>query len=267
MTSLDGLVAIVTGGASGIGRAAAFRLAAAGAALVLVDRNQEGAEQVATAVDQAGGRARALAADVAALDDIERTVATAVERFGRIDILFNNAGISRSNPFLEVTPEEWDTQFAVNARGAFFLLQAVARQMVGQEPLAGRGVRGKIVNTASLAAFRPAVVTAAYSATKAVVVNFTRSAALALAPAHITVNAICPGYVDTPLVRDIVAPEIEQASGWAPGEYQQRRSAAVPWGRFARPEEIADLCLFLAGPASDYITGQSINIDGGINMG
>lgn len=265
MGKLDGQTAIVTGGASGIGRATALRFCEEGATVLVADIDTEGAEQVVAELPSRGDQVIALAVDVSQLPDIDRMVEEAVSIFGRIDILFNNAGISHAKPFLEVTPQEWDRQFAVNAKGAFFVLQAVARQMCQQAPVPGRGVRGKIINTASLAAFRPAAVTAAYSATKAVVVNFTWSAAQALAPYRINVNAICPGYVETPIY-DIVAPQIEAAYGWEAGEYRPQRAATIPWERFAQPEEVAGLCVFLAGPDSDYMTGQAINFDGGVNM-
>lgn len=264
MGKLDGHVALITGGASGIGRATAFRFVEEGAAVVVADTNSKRAEDVASDLQVRGGRVIPVTVDVSLLPDISRMVLATVEAFDRIDILVNNAGIIRVTPLLEVTPEAWDQQFAVNARGAFFVLQAVARQMCRQTPLPGREVRGKIINTASLAAFRPSAVTAVYSTTKAVVVNFTWAASQAFASSRITVNAICPGYVDTPLI-DTFASDIEAASGWETGQYRLRRAATIPWGRFARSDEIAGLCLFLAGPDSDYITGQAINVDGGVN--
>ncbi|MEM7343601.1 MAG: glucose 1-dehydrogenase [Chloroflexota bacterium] len=265
MGQLEGIVAIITGGGSGIGQAAARRFRAEGAKLAIVDINEAAATQTAAELQQDGGQAISIAADVSQLSGIERIVNETTKAFGRIDVLFNNAGINISQPFFELTFAEWDTQFGVNARGAFFLLQQVARQMSTQTPLANREVRGKIINTASLAAFRPVGETAAYSATKAVVVNFTRSAAHALATHKINVNAICPGYVKTPIY-DTVGPQIEAANDWQPGEYFVRRSANIPWGRFGESEEMAGLSVFLAGPDSDYITGQAINFDGGVNM-
>lgn len=266
MGQLQNQVAIITGGASGIGRATAARFVAEGAAVVIVDVSASAAHAAAAEL-QAGRKQAAIAvvADISDLSTIEGIVGETLKSYGRIDILFNNAGINISAPFFEVTEKDWDRQFAVNARGAFFLLQAVARQMSQQEPLPGREVRGKVINIASLAAFRPAAETAAYSASKAAVVNFTRSAALALAPHRINVNAICPGYIKTPIY-DTVAPQIEAANYWQPGEYFQRRAANIPWGRFGEPEEVAGLSVFLAGPDSDYLTGQAISFDGGVNM-
>ena len=259
---LDGRTVLITGAARGIGAAAARRLAAEGARLVLADVNAEGAEKLAA---QLGGVA--VAADVTRRDDVERMVEQPYRRWGRLDVLFNNAGVIKIQPLLEVTEEEWDRVITVNLRAVFFVLQAAARRMVAQEPIAGSELRGKLIQTASIAAYRGASpLTAPYAASKAGVVSITRSAAQALAPRRVTSNCICPGAVDTAMWRQIDR-EWNALEGWPEGEAWKRRTSAIPLGRHETPDDVAGLVAFLAGPDSDYMTGQAINIDGGLVMG
>lgn len=260
MGVLDGRVAIVTGGGSGIGRAVALRFAREGADVVVADVNAESGSAVAAEVRAIGRRGLAVPTDVADIDQVQALVDRTVAEFGRIDVLMNNAGIVQVRRLLDLTPEDWDRMFAVNARGAFFVMQRVARQMVRQQ-------RGKIINTASIAAWRGGLpVTVHYAATKAVVVSFTRTAAQALAPYHVNVNAICPGVVETPMWAKIDE-EWSALEGWPRGEAWRRRTAGIPLGRPETPEDVTGLCVFLAGPDSDYLTGQAINVDGGLVMG
>jgi meso-butanediol dehydrogenase / (S,S)-butanediol dehydrogenase / diacetyl reductase len=259
---LEGRVVLVTGAAGGIGAATARRLAAEGARLVLADVNAEGVEKLAAELGQV-----AVAADVSRRDDIERMVEEPYRRWGRLDVLFNNAGVVKIQPLLDVTEEEWDRVITVNLRAVFFVLQAAARRMVEQAPIAGSELRGKLIQTASIAAYRGASpLVAPYAASKAGVVSITRSAAQALAPRRVTSNCICPGQVDTAMWQQIDR-EWNALEGWPEGEAWKRRTAAIPLGRHETPDDVAGLVAFLAGPDSDYMTGQAINIDGGLVMG
>jgi len=259
---LEGRSALITGAAGGIGAATARRLAREGVRLVLSDIDGSAVEQLAAELGQA-----AVQADVTRRDDIDRLVDEPYRRWGRLDILFNNAGVVRVQPMLDVTEEEWDRVLGVNLRGVFFVLQAVARRMVGQAPLPGSELRGKLIQTASIAAYRGgSPLLAPYSASKAAVVNITRSAAQALAPHGITSNCICPGVVDTPMWAQIDQ-EWSTLMGWPRGEAWKRRTALTPLRRPETPDDVAGVVAFLAGPDSDYMTGQAINVDGGMVMG
>jgi meso-butanediol dehydrogenase / (S,S)-butanediol dehydrogenase / diacetyl reductase len=259
---LEGRVVLITGAAGGIGAAAARRLAAAGARLVLADADGPAVDKLAAELGQA-----AVPADVTRAADIERAVDEPYRRHGRLDALFNNAGVIRVQPLLDVTEAEWDRVIGVNLRAVFFVLQAAARRMVRQEPMHGSELRGKLIQTASIAAYRggnPFV--APYAASKAGVVSLTRSAAQALAPHRITSNCICPGAVDTAMWKQIDE-EWTALEGWQRGDAWRRRTSAIPLGRPERPEDVAGVVAFLVGPDSDYMTGQAVNVDGGLVMG
>ena len=259
---LDGRVVLITGAAGGIGAACARRLASEGASLVLSDLDGRGADKLASELGQI-----AVPADVTRQAEIERLVDEAYRRCGRVDVLFNNAGVIRVQRFLEVTEAEWDRVLDVNLRAVFFVLQAVARRMARQEPIAGSELRGKLIQTASIAAYRGgSPLTAPYSASKAAVVSITRSAAQALASDRITSNCICPGAVDTAMWAQIDQ-EWGALEGWERGHAWKRRTAIIPLGRPEAPDDVAGLVAFLAGPDSDYMTGQAINVDGGLVMG
>jgi meso-butanediol dehydrogenase / (S,S)-butanediol dehydrogenase / diacetyl reductase len=253
---------LITGAASGIGAACARRLAQDGAQLLLADINTDGARALADELGQ-----HAVRADVTSTGDIQHMIGTAYQRWGRLDVLFNNAGIPGVRPLLEVTEEEWDRQMAVNLRAVFFVLQAAARRMRHQDLIPGSELRGKIINTASIAAYRGGqAYMVHYAASKAGVVSVTRTAAQVLAPMKITSNCICPGVVDTPLWKEIDA-EWTEIEGWAVGEAWKRRIAGIPLGRAERPEDVASVVSFLASRDSDYMTGQAVHIDGGLVMG
>lgn len=255
-------VVLVTGAARGIGAATARRLAAGGARLILADQDGPGVEKLAGEIGGVG-----IQADVTQAADVERMVEEPYLRWGRLDVLFNNAGVIRLKPFLEVTEDEWDRVMAVNLRAVFFVLQAAARRMAGQDVIPGSELRGKLIQTASIAAYRGgSPLSAPYAATKAGVVSLTRSAAQALAPARITSNCVCPGAVDTAMW-DQIDREWTALEGWTRGEAWKRRTAGIPLGRPERPEDVAGVVAFLAGPESDYMTGQAINVDGGLVMG
>ncbi|MGH7326581.1 MAG: SDR family NAD(P)-dependent oxidoreductase [Candidatus Rokuibacteriota bacterium] len=260
--SLGGRTVLITGAAGGIGAACARRLASEGARLVLSDVDGAAVEKLAGELGQV-----AVAADVTRATEIERLVAEPYRRWGRLDVLFNNAGVIRVQPLLDVTEAEWDRVMNVNLRAVFFVLQAVARRMVKQDPIAGSELRGKLIQTASIAAYRGGgALTGPYSASKAGVVSLTRTAAQVFARDRITSNCVCPGAVDTAMWKQIDR-EWNALEGWAPGEAWTRRTAGIPLGRPETAEDVAGVVLFLAGPDSDYMTGQAIKVDGGLVMG
>jgi D-sorbitol dehydrogenase (acceptor) len=249
-------VAIVTGGGQGIGRAISLRFAQEGARVAVADLRQEGARRVADEIAGAGGQAVALAVDVAEQQQVQRMVDETVASFGGVDVLVNNAGVIRITPFLEITEEEWDSVFDVNCKGLLWCAQAAARQMVAQ----GRG--GKIINLASQAGRRGEALVLTYCASKACVISMTQSMALALAPHKINVNAIAPGIVDTPLW-EWNDRRFAELLGWEIGEPKRRFTEQIPLGRIEQPEDVAGAALFLASADADYITQQTLNVDGG----
>ena len=262
MARLTGRTVLITGAARGIGAACARRLAADGARLVLADLDGAGVEKLADELGQVAVRA-----DVTRNQEIERMLEEPYRRWGRLDVLFNNAGVIRLQPILEVTEAEWDRVMNVNLRAVFFVLQAAARRMMRQEPIPGSELRGKLIHTASIAAYRGGNhLMTPYSASKAGVVSLTRSAAQALAPHRITSNCVCPGAVETAMWEQIDR-EWGALEGLAPGEAWKRRIQPIPLGRPERPEDVASVVAFLAGPDSDYMTGQAVNVDGGLVMG
>ena len=259
---LAGIHALITGAASGIGAACARRLSQDGAQLVLADLNGVGAEALARELGQAY-----VQVDVTRSADIERMLDAAYQRWGRPDVLFNNAGIAQARPLLELTEAEWDRMMAVNLRAVFFVLQATAKRMRQQDLMAGSELRGKMIQTASIAAYRggqPYMVH--YSASKAGVVSVTRTAAQVLAEYKITSNCICPGVVDTPLWAGIDA-DWAEIEGWELGEAWKRRITGIPLGRPEKPDDVAGVVSFLSSRDSDYMTGQAIHIDCGLVMG
>jgi meso-butanediol dehydrogenase / (S,S)-butanediol dehydrogenase / diacetyl reductase len=259
---LAGTHVLITGAASGIGAACARRLAEDGAQLVLADLNGEGAEALARELGQAS-----VQVDVTRSADIERMLDVAYGRWGRLDVLFNNAGIAQARPFLEVSEAEWDRMMAVNLRGCFFVLQASAKRMRHQDLMPGSELRGKAIQTASIAAYRggqPYMVH--YSATKAGVISVTRTAAQVLSEYRITSNCICPGVVDTPMWGRIDA-DWAEIEGLQIGEAWKRRIANIPLGRPEKADDLAGVVSFLSSRDSDYMTGQAIHIDGGLVMG
>jgi meso-butanediol dehydrogenase/(S,S)-butanediol dehydrogenase/diacetyl reductase len=191
-------------------------------------------------------------------------IGRAVEKFGRLDFFVNNAGVVRVRPILELTPEDWDYVNDINARGFFFALQAAARQMLGQAPIAPGRPRGKIINMASIAGRSGRPMFAAYAASKAAAISITQSAAGALAP-DITVNAICPGVVDTEMWR-VIDRQWTEHDGRPVGSAWQDRISGIPMQRPQTPEDVVGMALFLASADSDYITGQSYHVDGGMAM-
>jgi meso-butanediol dehydrogenase/(S,S)-butanediol dehydrogenase/diacetyl reductase len=264
MGRLNGCVALVTGSGRGIGKAMALAYAREGASVVAVDVEEAAARAAAEEIRQLGAQADALRIDLRGPEQCTTMVARAVERFGRLDVLVNNAGVVRVRPLLELTPEDWDFVMDVNARGLFFALQAGARQMMRQSAPAPARPRGKIVNIASIAGRSGRPMFAAYAASKASAISITQSAAMALAP-EVTVNAICPGVVDTEMWRTIDR-EWSEADKRPLGSAWQDRIRGIPMRRPQTPEDLVGMALFLASPDSDYVTGQSYNVDGGVLM-
>jgi D-sorbitol dehydrogenase (acceptor) len=253
---LNGKIAIVTGGAQGMGRAISLRYAREGASIVVADRNLEGAEEVVREITSANGAAAAVAVDVRDQAQVQRMIDTAVEHFGALDILVNNAGVGKIIPFLETTEADWDFMFDINCKGLLWCSQAAARQMIAQ----GRG--GKIINLASQAGRRGESLVLAYCASKACVISMTQSMALALAPHKINVNGIAPGIVDTPLWVE-VDKQFAALLGWEVGEPKRRFVESIPLGRIEQPDDVTGAAIFLASADSDYMTQQTINVDGG----
>jgi meso-butanediol dehydrogenase/(S,S)-butanediol dehydrogenase/diacetyl reductase len=259
---LDGIHALITGAASGIGAACARRMAREGAELLLADLNGDGAKTLAHELGQT-----AVQADVTRAADVQAILDLAYQRWGRLDVLFNNAGIAEIRPLLDLTEEEWDRMLAVNLRAVFFLLQGAAKRMRHQAPIAGSELRGKLIQTASIAAYRGGMAYMVHYATsKAGVVSITRTAAQVLAPYRITSNCVCPGAVDTPMWKKIDA-EWSKLEGWDVGEAWRRRTSLIPLGRPETAEDVAGVVSFLASRDSDYMTGQAVNVDGGLVMG
>jgi meso-butanediol dehydrogenase/(S,S)-butanediol dehydrogenase/diacetyl reductase len=224
--------------------------------------NGEGADALARELGQT-----AVQVDVTRSADIQRMVGAAYDRWGRLDVLFNNAGIGEARPMLEITEDEWDRMLAVNLKSVFFVLQAVAKHMLRQEPMPGSELRGKLIHTASIAAFRGGTPHLAhYAATKAGVVSLTRTSAQVLAAHKITSNCICPGVVDTPLWKKLDS-DLAEIEGLPIGEAWRRRIANIPLGRPETPADLAGLLSFLSGRDSDYMTGQAVILDGGLTMG
>ena len=250
---LQGKTAIVTGGASGMGRAIAARYAAEGARVCIADLNGEAAAATAKAI---GAGAFAQTFDCTSQDSIDALVAAVVASAGGIDVLVNNAGIFAMAPIDELTREQWGRLFAVNTEGKLFTMQAVAKQMV----LQGRG--GRIINMASQAGRRGESLVLAYCASKAAVISITQSAALRLVKHGILVNAIAPGVVDTPFW-EFVDREFARYEGRPVGETKRMVGEAVPMGRMGRPEDYGGMAVFLASDDSGYVVGQTFGVDGG----
>lgn len=267
-----GKVAIVTGAGQGIGRGVAKRLAQEGAHVVIAEFNAANAEASAQEMTAFGTEALAYPIDIADTHQVTQMVADVVKRFGHIDMLVNNAGLSRPGPLFDLTPETWEPIIKVNLNGLFFTLQAVAKQMVAQIPedvkQAGRAPHsyGKIVNFSSVAGRSGRPYDAAYSATKWGVISITQSAASYLAPYNINVNAVCPGLVPTPMWDNIDKVQGQQRQGLKAGEWMQKSIDSIPLKRAATAEDIAAAVSFLCSEDADYITGQALNVDGGIEM-
>jgi len=247
---------MVTGGGRGIGAATARALAGAGARVVVSARSAEQIEAVKDELRQAGHEAWAIPCDVADVDQVESLALQARELAGPVQILINNAGIASSAPLKHITLEEWNRLLAVNATGPFLCTQAFLPGMVEMG-------WGRVINVASIAGKIGAPYISAYSASKHAVVGFTRSVAAEVAAQGVTVNAVCPGYVDTPMTDQSVA-NISGKTGLSETEAREHLHSTNPQGRLIEPEEVAYLITSLCAPAAKGITGQAIVLDGGM---
>jgi NAD(P)-dependent dehydrogenase (short-subunit alcohol dehydrogenase family) len=251
-------VAVVTGAGVGIGAASAMALAEAGAKVVVADIDVASAQAIAKSITGNGGSALAVEADVGDVGSIQRMIDKTVEAFGRLDIILNNAGVTRRADIMDISEADWDRIHRVNAKGVFFCLQTAARQMIAQ------GGGGRIINIASIAGRGYAGTSnAAYAASKGAVISLTKTAAQQLACHDINVNAVCPGVTSTALSQANLTVRAEQ-EGVTVAEMTKRRAAMIPIGRANDPEDIAAMVVFLASPGARNITGQSYNVDGGI---
>jgi len=251
---LRGKVALITGAASGIGRATALLFAREGAAVALFDRDEEGGPAATRAIEEEGGRAIFVHGDVTRDADAERAVNETTESFGRLDVLFNNAGIIRRATLLETSEEDWDRVMQVNVKSVFLL----SRHAV---PMMARSGGGVIINTASNWGLVGGERGAVYCASKGAVVILTKAMALDHGAQNIRVNCICPGDTDTPMLRS------EAAMLGEPLDRFMQESAQVPLRRVARPEDIAQAALYLASDASSFVSGAPLIVDGGFIAG
>lgn len=245
--SLKGKSGIVTGGGSGIGRAIATGVVQAGAEIVIVGRNRERLEKVAGEIRKFGGPVIPIQADVSRMEDIKSLVDRTIKEFGKIDFLFNNAGTIRRNPSEDFSEKDWDEVVNTNLKGPFFLAQAVARVMISQKR------KGKIINTSSLIAVQGGKRVPSYAASKGGLAQVTKTMANDWAKYNILVNAIGPGWVKTELTEALQQDK----------ERYTEILGRIPLGRWADPEDLVGAAVFLASDASDYITGQTIFVDGG----
>jgi NAD(P)-dependent dehydrogenase (short-subunit alcohol dehydrogenase family) len=254
MGRLDRKVAVITGAASGIGRGTALCLAREGAAVVAVDLNSQGGEQVVGEIAAAGGRAVFQHTDVSSEPEIRSAVERAVKEYGRLDIMFNNAGlVGAVGPIEKVSADDWDRSIAVLLRAVFLGIKYAV------EPMRKAG-GGSIISTSSIASFLPSPYGAAYAAAKGGVISLTRAAALQLGPDRIRVNCICPGAINTPIWGSMPAFSDPAAVAQLLDHVQ-----TIP--RVGRPEDIASMVLFLASDESEWVTGQAMVVDGGLTVG
>ncbi len=239
-------VAIVTGGSRGIGRATAIALATEGAKVVVnYARSSDAAEEVVAEITAAGGEAIAVGADVSQAEEVDNLIKQTLDKFSRIDVLVNNAGITRDNLLMRIKPADWQAVIDLNLTGVFLCTKAVTKKMLKQRS-------GRIINVASVAGQMGNPGQANYSAAKAGVIGFTKTVAKELASRGVTVNAVAPGFIATDMTNDLKSEDIIKF---------------IPLGRYGKPEEIAGMIRFLAAdPAAAYITGQVFNVDGGMVM-
>ena len=239
-------VAVVTGASRGIGKAAALALASQGAKVVVnYARSGDAAEATVKEINGSGAEAIALQADVSKSDEVDNLIKTTLDKFGRIDVLVNNAGITKDTLLLRMKPEQWQAVIDLNLTGVFFCTKAVSKTMLKQRS-------GRIINIASVAGQMGNPGQANYSAAKAGVIGFTKTVAKELANRGVTVNAVAPGFIETDMTEDLKSDDIIKF---------------IPLGRYGKPEEVAGTIRFLAAdPAAAYITGQVFNVDGGMVM-
>jgi 3-oxoacyl-[acyl-carrier protein] reductase len=247
MFDLTGRVAMVTGASQGIGQETSVALAEAGAEVVLLARNEEKLRQIAQTIEQTGRRALALKTDVTAADEVKAAVARTLEVFGRIDILINNAGVTRDGLLMRMKREDWDVVLNTNLNGMFLCTQAVLTPMI-------RARYGRIINMTSVLGQMGGAGSTNYSASKAAIIGFTKALAREIASRNVTVNAIAPGFIDTAMTQAMD----EKAKASVIGQ--------IPLGRVGQGRDVAAGVVFLASEAASYITGHVLNINGGMYM-
>lgn len=255
---LEHQVAIVTGGGRGIGRATALELARMGADIAIAELDREGAARTAEEVKALGRRVLVVPTDVTSRKDLAVMAERTRSELGRIDALVNNAGIYRAASTLDITEEHWDAVMDLNAKAVFFASQAVLPVMIAQR-------RGAIVSLSSMAGKIGSRTNLPYNASKAAVISITKSLALAHAADGIRVNCVCPGFVETDMWT-VVAREQGALLGLSPEEFNRQRLASVPLGRMEQPEDVAAVIGFLVSSRAGYMTGQAINVTGGLIM-
>jgi len=241
-------VVVVTGASRGIGRAIAVQFARAGAIVILNSRGDEGAaRETAAAVEAAGGTATLVQGDVAVRDEAERVIEAAIQGYGRLDVLVNNAGITRDGLLMRMSDDDWNTVLATNLTGAFHTTRAALRPMV-------RKRQGRIINVTSIVGLTGNAGQGNYAAAKAGLIGFTKSVAREVASRNITVNAVAPGYIVTEMTAQL------------PDDAKAKIAGQIPLGRLGLPEDVAGVVAFLASPAAAYITGSVLTVDGGMTM-
>ncbi|MBM3248794.1 MAG: 3-oxoacyl-[acyl-carrier-protein] reductase [Candidatus Omnitrophica bacterium] len=240
-------VALITGSGRGIGREIAETLAKEGANIVICDVNEESALQTAKEIESLGVSTLGVKVDVTSLAEVENLINKILDKFKRIDILVNNAGITKDNLLLRMKESDWDAVLSVNLKGTFNCTKAVSKVMLKQQ-------QGKIINIASIIGIMGNPGQANYAASKAGIIGFTKSVAREFASRNITVNAVAPGYIKTEMTDKL------------PEEVRNQMLALIPLKRMGGTKDVANVCLFLASPDSDYITGQTIVVDGGMAM-
>ena len=247
MGILDQQVAVVTGAGRGLGKAIALRFAAEGADVVCLSRSSENAESAAEAVRESGRQAWAIAADVGDSDSVNQAVKQILGEAGKVDVLVNNAGVTRDGLLMRMSEEDWDLVLDTNLKGAFLLTKAFTRPMMKQR-------KGRIINISSVIGLIGNAGQVNYAASKAGLIGMTKSVARELASRNITTNVIAPGFI-----RSDMTSQLKE-------EQQEAILAGIPLGEMGEPEDIAQAALFLAGPGARYITGQVLTVDGGMVM-